>query len=166
MKKLSLCALAIMSMNSYAVEHINQKEWTTGQGATGSLQIVEEKITPLSESEKKNLSYNLTAATKAYYGRVNVNVALQGNHGVEFYNATNQTKRYDVTLYLCVLDRNCYNNTYSISLNSGYKYQLRTNSLLNYVSKEFGNFSLQAGTRISGAEYGLAYDTKPLNIEP
>jgi hypothetical protein len=166
MKKLSLCALAVMSINSYAsVEHLNAKEWTTGQGATGSMEILEEYITEPTKGEKKNLSYNLTAATKAYYGKIHQTLALQGQHSLTLSNTTNQRGSYTITFYLCVLNINCYNNTYTISLNSGASYQIRTNSLLNFMSVNPGNFSIQAGSRSAGYENGFAYDTKPLNIE-
>jgi hypothetical protein len=165
MKKLTLCALAVMSINAYAtVEHFNTKEWTTGEGAQGHMEIIEESITELTPDEKKNLSYRVTAKTKPYYERSHTTAALQGQHSIDVVNQTRQRQTYQVTLYLCVLSRNCYNNTFTIYLNSGYRYFLKTNSLLNWATPYSGNFTLQAGSRTTGVENGFAYDNQPLVV--
>lgn len=165
MKKLTMCALFVLSANSYSyVEHFNEQQWTTGEGATGAIQILEEKITPITEEEKKNFNYNLTARTQGYYGRAGNNITMQGEHGIQISNYTNQRNTYTVNVYLCALNISCFNNTYSVAVNSGYSYTSRASSLLNSSFKNAGNYTLQAGTRISGAENALAYDNKPINV--
>lgn len=164
MKKLTICALALITINAYAVEHFNPHEWTTGKDTAGEIEFIEEKMTPISEGDKKIFSYNITAATQPYYGRSGSNVSMQGNHSVNLYNYSNQRTYYTINIYLCVISMSCFNNTYSIAVDAGYHYQTRVNSLLNSIFKNPANYTLQAGTRISGAENALAYDNKPLNI--
>lgn len=165
MKKLTLTALAVMSINAYALEHINEHQEFTGKGATGNFQVIEEKMTPITESEKKNLTYNLVASTQNYYGRTHTNIAMQGYHQVNIYNMSNMKSIYTVSLYLCALSMYCANNTYNIAVDAGNHYYVQTNSLLNATFVNPANYTLQAGSRLSGAETGLAYLNKILNIE-
>ena len=96
MKKVTLCALAVMSINAHAVEHFNAKEWTTGEGSSGYMEFLDEKITQLTPEEKKNFSHRLTAATQAYYPRAHTTATMQGRHSIDVVNTSNIKQQAEI----------------------------------------------------------------------
>lgn len=170
MKKLSICSIAVLSALSYSVYaddgRTNERSWIEGDKADGTFTIIEEKIVPMNEEEKKNtVNYRLTATTQNYYARHGHNVSMQGQHSIDLYNTSNQTLSYTITMYLCVLNVTCYNQTYNRTLGAGMHYYNSSASSLNYIFPYTGYYNLQAGTRVTGATQGLASDNKSAIID-
>lgn len=196
MKKITLCALAVMSINAYAnYSETRSYEYNTGD-ALGSGEVTFEETKPIDEKElaefrekmknadpndktqvfkeeieKKNsikseFHYFTTVGTQDYDIRPGTTLPVRSYHTVRLWNPRAGTMQYHVNFNLCVNRTLCHNYPFDVKLESGQEYRKAYTSQIITQFHSIGMYPIQGVSNVSGWDGGTGIDNKVVNVTP